>query len=142
MRERVLQLLTLTYPGFDESIYAHTAALRDQFERAFQQAVPPEADAALRTLEAALVARKGELVDAVVAVYQELFTTDEIEAAIEHYSSPIAKRLGELRAPLMDKAFEAEDAWLRRTIGGCNVDLERLLGGNTTAAPLQDMTPG
>lgn len=146
MRDKVLQLINLTSRGgFDASVSEKVGQLRDQFGKLFQEArLSPGVGEAFDVIEAAMHTDKGKLEDAIIAVYEQAFTEDEIDAAIAHYSTAIAHRLDEVGPKLMADIQAAEDAWLRQLFIERNVDLVRLLGeasAEVAAAPMQDLTP-
>jgi len=147
MREKITRLIALTTNGgLNASIGDKVNQLRDQWRQLFQEAkLSPGIEEAFNVLESAMRESQSALEDAVVATYERLFTEEEVDAAITHYSSPITRRLAEIGPKLMEEILAAEDAWLKTILRERNVDLSQLLGGAPVeaapAAPMEDLTP-
>ena len=115
-----------------------TAHLTDQALQVIEQAIPAQrvanpripAEFWDRFLTQAR-ARRGELEDAYVALYDRNFTTAELRGMIAFYESPIGKRFLEVQPVLMREGMVMGQEWGSR-IGS---DVGRAMAGESVQAP-------
>ena len=135
MREKILKLMSLTLTSFEDNVVGITEQLRapfEQFNQVSEETSEVVAARAQRETEGiaaigdALRGIKGELDDALVALYEGVFTEAEVDAMIVWQESEIGQKLRLVSPELMAAVNTASAGLVNKALG--ELDLTKWFG--------------
>lgn len=127
--EKVIDILRTT--GFEQAFEARLQQLRvegrSEFEVGFGENLPSGPTSALEAMARAFEQRRPDFEAAVVRVYRQYLSDEEIGGLHAFYQSPIGQRFAAVGADLARALGETVSAWENQAIQSVEDDLRRLL---------------
>ena len=132
MREKVLNLISITMGPFDPAVEHSVETIKNAFLMEFGEKLPKDNEFFSLIYKEAM-SRKNDLLERVAAIYEERFNESEIDEQISFFKTDAAKKREELGLLVTDAIAQ----WEQKILVAINEEACKMFGAPEEVAPQQ-----